>query len=178
MRRVRARPLIELPLYVILRLAFVPRRPQVGVGLDGVRCDVSVRSASRHIDRTLGAPINTFVIAAKTCIRVLREEDAKEVGNELDERASEQANPSVSFEVQRWKFPTRTPVLMMVYVCALNLGQAMARLGAGKHNRLVRMLLYVVFFIRGIPEALKVRVPCLVPSCYIMSCGVLCVASR
>lgn len=33
----------------------------------------------RHIDRTLGAPINTFVIAAKTCISVLREEDAKEV---------------------------------------------------------------------------------------------------
>lgn len=33
----------------------------------------------RHIDRTLGAPINTFVIAAKTCIAVLREEDAKEV---------------------------------------------------------------------------------------------------
>ncbi|CAN0231652.1 unnamed protein product, partial [Ectocarpus sp. 8 AP-2014] len=31
-----------------------------------------------HIDRTLGAPINTFVIAAKTCISVLREEDAKE----------------------------------------------------------------------------------------------------
>ncbi|CAN0483872.1 unnamed protein product, partial [Ectocarpus sp. 12 AP-2014] len=30
-----------------------------------------------HIDRTLGAPINTFVIAAKTCISVLREEDAK-----------------------------------------------------------------------------------------------------
>ncbi|CAN0397689.1 unnamed protein product, partial [Hapterophycus canaliculatus] len=28
----------------------------------------------RHIDRTLGAPINTFVIAAKTCISVLREE--------------------------------------------------------------------------------------------------------
>lgn len=35
--------------------------------------------ARRHIDRTLGAPINTFVIAAKTCISVLREEDAKEV---------------------------------------------------------------------------------------------------
>lgn len=33
----------------------------------------------RHIDRSLGAPINTFVIAAKTCIAVLREEDAEEV---------------------------------------------------------------------------------------------------
>lgn len=33
----------------------------------------------RHIDRSLGAPINTFVIAAKTCIAVLKKEDAKEV---------------------------------------------------------------------------------------------------
>eukprot|EP00903_Cladosiphon_okamuranus_P008941 g8557.t1 len=66
----------------------------------------------RHIDRTLGAPINTFVIAAKTCISVLREEDAKE---------------------------------------------ALARLGASKRNFIVRGLMYALYFIRGVPETLKVK---------------------
>ncbi|CAM9871206.1 unnamed protein product [Ascophyllum nodosum] len=66
----------------------------------------------RHIDRTLGAPINTFVIAAKTCIAVLREEDAN---------------------------------------------QALARLGVDKRNFVVRNLLYALYFIRGIPEAIKVN---------------------
>lgn len=42
-------------------------------------CDYDHANTIRHIDRSLGAPINTFVIAAKTCIDVLREEDAKEV---------------------------------------------------------------------------------------------------
>ncbi|CAM9903710.1 unnamed protein product [Ectocarpus sp. 4 AP-2014] len=65
-----------------------------------------------HIDRTLGAPINTFVIAAKTCISVLREEDAKE---------------------------------------------ALARLGASERNFFVRGLLRLLYFVRGVPEALKVR---------------------
>eukprot|EP00904_Undaria_pinnatifida_P013132 jgi/Undpi1/894/HiC_scaffold_10.g04358.m1 len=66
----------------------------------------------RHIDRTLGAPINTFVIAAKTCIAVLREEDAKE---------------------------------------------ALARLGASKRNFVARGLLYALYYIRAIPEAIKVK---------------------
>lgn len=52
---------------------------QTGVAL---AC-VSVARFTRHIDRTLGSPINTFVIAARTCIAVLREEDAKEVTREM-----------------------------------------------------------------------------------------------
>lgn len=35
--------------------------------------------------------------------------------------------------------------------------QALARLGASKRNFVVRGLLYALYFIRGVPEALKVR---------------------
>lgn len=35
--------------------------------------------------------------------------------------------------------------------------QTLARLGASKRNFLVRGLLYVLYFVRGVPEALKVR---------------------
>lgn len=52
---------------------------------------------SRHIDRTLGAPINTFVIAAKTCIAVLREEDTKEVRDIKRSKDEEKEEDVVTF---------------------------------------------------------------------------------
>lgn len=67
----------------------------------------------RHIDRKLGAPINTFVIAAKTCVSVLREEDAKEL--------------KVRLVAEGWS--------------SVMLG-----------------VLHAMYYIRGIPEALKITI--------------------
>lgn len=51
--------------------------------------------------------------------------------------------------LSRFTFSSGGGVSMLV-------GQALARLGASRRNFVVRRLMYALYFVRGIPEAIKV----------------------